>query len=392
MRKELEEESIDFMNYLANNNLLFDDSYLESYLYALIYKIYPTTLNDGRPGFLNIKILKKNIPYALIFPNGSLYITTGLLSTINSEEELIGVLSHEIAHFVLDHSVININKAEKRQKRAEFWAGVATGVAVAADAYVASNNEYYVPGAITLSTAVLAYEIAGAITERMGIKYSRDQELEADKSAAELMNFIQVDPGALASALSKIKTYSILNGNYIALTGQGTHPAIDDRIKQIGTPQDYADVEYDKKISFVNSFNAQIEYNNKHFNSCINLVNRNIESNVATEEDYVLLAIVTLNMHDTDAKNQEALTLIQKAKSLNVYPTINISKQEAIVLIRLNRLDEAKQSLVKYEEELKDQKKYLEEIKDERQWSATNRFIESEYEWTSKMIYKVNNF
>ena len=148
--------------------------------------------------------------------------------------------------------MININKAEKRQKRAEFWASFATGVALAADVYAATNYEYYAPGVITMSTAILAYSIAASVNERMGLKYSREQEMEADKCAVELMKYIDVTPTALASALSKIKNYCIITGNYLSLSGEGTHPALDDRIRKIGKPSSFYDIEYDKTISFVN--------------------------------------------------------------------------------------------------------------------------------------------
>ena len=389
LRRELEEEAIEYVNYVENNNLCFEDSYLESYLYALIYRIYPSLLDDGRPGILNVKILKDLSPNAFIFPNGTMFISTGLLSTINSEEELIGVLAHEISHFVLDHYIININKAEKRQKRAEFWASFATGVALAADVYAATNYEYYAPGAITMSTAILAYSIAASVNERMGLKYSREQEMEADKCAVELMKYIDVTPTALASALSKIKNYCIITGNYLSLSGEGTHPALEDRISKIGKPSSFYDIEYDKTISFVNSFNAIVELNNKHLSSCVILANRNIKANVATEEDYVLLAMVTLYMHDTESKNQEALEYINKAKSLDIYPSINISKQEAIVLIRLGKMEAAKNSLEKYREGLADERLNLDKIFNTSEWSLLNRYINKEYEWTVKMINKV---
>lgn len=140
LRKELEEDAIQFIQYIDQNNLAFDDDCLESYIYSLVYRIYPNKIDDGRPGILNVKILKKLTANAAIFPNGTMIINTGLLSTINSEEELIGILAHEVAHYVLDHSIININKAEKRKKRAEFWAAFATGLAVAADVAVSSNK------------------------------------------------------------------------------------------------------------------------------------------------------------------------------------------------------------------------------------------------------------
>ena len=390
LRRELEDDAIEYLNYIKNNNLSFDDSYLESYLYSLTYRIYPTSISDGRPGILNIKILKDFKPNAFIFPNGTMFVTTGLLSTINSEEELIGVLAHEISHFVLDHSVININKAIQRKKNAEFWAAFATVAAAATEGYMMSKNTYYRPGALTYSTAVIAQSIANSIEERMGLIYSREQEMEADKCAVELMKFISVNPVALSSALQKIKSYCILNGNYLALSGEGSHPALDLRIKQIGLPTVFNDMKYDRKISFINTFNSIVELNNQHFVSSINLAKRNIDANVATEDDYLLIATATLNMFDNEQKNLEALEFINKAKSLKVYPSLNMSKQEAIVLIRLNKLSEAKSCLQKYKEELDSERLNNIKIIDSQQWSIVNSYINRENEWTVKMISKVD--
>ena len=391
-RKELEEEALDYINYTENNNMLFKDSYLESYLYALAYKIYPIHLEDGRPGILNVKILKSIVPNAFIFSNGTMFITTGMLSTINSEEELIGVMSHEISHFVLDHSIININKTLQRRKRAEFWAAFATGVAVGVDIYTASNNEYYAPGAITMGTAILSYSIASELNKRMGLEFSREQEMEADKCAVESMKYINIDPTALSSALIKIKRYSILNGNYLALTGEGTHPALDDRISSIGQPSsEFYNADYDKTISFVNSFNAIVELNNHHLQECTNLVNRNIKSNIATEDDYVLLAMVTTYMYNNDSKNKEALSYINTAKNLNISPSINIPKQEAIILIRLGRFEDAKNSLDKYLIALEMEQQNLVGIKNTSEWSYVRNYLFNERDWTVKMIHKVGN-
>lgn len=346
-------------------------------------------MNDGRPGILNIHIIKDLSPNAFIFPNGSLFISTGLLSTVNSEEELIGVLTHEVSHFVLDHSIININKATARQKRAEFWAAFATGIAAAADVYAVSNNQYHTPGSLTMSTAILAYSIAESINQRFGLQYSREQEMEADKCAVELMKFIKINPTALSSALAKIKDYCIITGNYLSLTGEGAHPAIDERINAIGQPSIFQDINYDKTISFINTFNASLEFSNQHFAASRILTERNILANVATEEDYLMLAMVNIYMYDNEEKNFEALRLINIAKQISVYPTINQSKQEAIVLIRLRKIDEAKSSLIKYRELLDKENSNLEKNNNQREWSYKN-YINNEYEWTQKMINKVS--
>jgi Zn-dependent protease with chaperone function len=387
LRKEWEEEALQYLDKLEQANLVFNDSYLENYIYSLSYKLYPASLNDGRPGLVNVKIMLDSDPNAFIFPNGTLIITTGLLSTINSEIELIGVLAHEISHFVLDHSTINLNKAIQRQKTAEFWAAFATGLAAAAEIYTASHNEYYVPGALTYNTAILSFTIASAFTERLGLKYSREQEMAADRCAVELMKYLKVDPAALASALSKIRDYCLINGNYFALTGEGTHPSLKQRIDAIGAPILFKSISYDKTISFVNSKNAIIEFNDKHFNACQKLVDRNILAGIPTEEDYVLKAMTNLCLYDTDAINNENLDLINKAKKLNVVPTLNMNKQEALVLIRLKRYSDAISALETYKDNLNQEYQRIEKYS----WFSTMQYLEEEKNWTAKMIYKVKN-
>jgi len=257
---------------------------------------------------------------------------------------------------------------------------------------MASNNQYYTPGALTMSTAILSYSIAESINQRFGLQFSREQELEADNCAIELLKFINVNPTALSSALSKIKDYSIITGNYLAISDEGSHPAIDFRIKAIGQPIEFIDKNYDKKISFINTFNAAIEFNNQHFTTAKILAERNIKSNIATEEDYIILAMTTLYMFDTEEKNLEALKLIAKAKQLSIYPTINLSKQEAIVFIRLQKYEEAKNSLMNYREVLEKEYINLDKVTNQKEWVLIRNYLNKEFEWTQKMINKVSKF
>ncbi len=391
LRKEMSDEALEYLRYLESNNLIFHDSYLENYLYTLLFKIHPYRLNDGRPGNLNIKIIKDISPNAFVFANGSIFISTGLLSTINSEAELISIMAHEVSHFILDHAIININKTTARQKSAEFWATFATVIAAGADIYAASKNPYYTLGDLTLGTAILASSIAESINHRFGLKFSREQEIEADQCAVDLLKFINVNPGALSSALTKIKNYCVATGNYLSLSGEGTHPAIDERIKSIGRPLLQNDPNYEKLISFVNTCNAEIEFHYQNFLACKDLTERNIISGVATEDDYLMLAMATICMDNSEEKNLQALGLINTAKKLNVYPPINLPKQEAIVLLRLNKNVEALESLIAYRELLEIEKSNFQNIYSHTEWLGIKQFIDTELEWTQKMIHKVKN-
>src|SRR5918995_3593195 len=52
---------------------------------------------------------------AFAIPGGFIYVTRGLMSSINSEAELAGGIGHEIAHVTHRHSVQQISKAQLAQ-------------------------------------------------------------------------------------------------------------------------------------------------------------------------------------------------------------------------------------------------------------------------------------
>ena len=95
-------------------------------------KLNATTIDSNRGESLNIRIIQSPEPDAFMLPNGSMVISTGLLCTLDSEDELAAVIACELGHFVLDHQVNNIYRAERRAKRAAFWADVFATTASAA--------------------------------------------------------------------------------------------------------------------------------------------------------------------------------------------------------------------------------------------------------------------
>jgi beta-barrel assembly-enhancing protease len=379
LRKDLEDESIEALQNLEKYYGFFNDAFLEDYISGLLFKIHSFTLDDGRPGNLAVRILKSSQPNAFSTPEGTIILTTGLLSTIRSEDELIAILTHEVAHFVLDHQVININKETERQKRAEFWAGFSTVAAAASEVYFASKYDYYPTGEFTRGTAILSTAVASSIIERLGTNYDRAQELEADNTTTKVLIFLNRDPKALSAALSRIRNYFTLNGDYFALSGSGTYPALSERIATIGDvdPARFISSQYDKTFSLINTYNSFNEYELNHFETALDLTTRNIESGVATEDDYIVKAMSVRLLSDTFEKYQEALDLLSKAKTLNILPRNYVYKQEGITLLRLGKQKEAGDAFMNY----------LKNLEIENDNSA---FYSDEIEWTKKMILKVS--
>lgn len=67
-----------------------------------------------------IRILKPPTPDVLMLSNQSLLVSTWLLTTLDTQEELYAIISREVTHETLDHSIITTNKNLARAKRAVF--------------------------------------------------------------------------------------------------------------------------------------------------------------------------------------------------------------------------------------------------------------------------------
>jgi beta-barrel assembly-enhancing protease len=92
------------------------DSNRYNEVYQYVYKIRNTILNSGavkyKSDFLwRIKIINDDKTLnAFCTPGGYIYIYTGILKFMESEDELAGVLGHEIAHADLRHSTRQMTK------------------------------------------------------------------------------------------------------------------------------------------------------------------------------------------------------------------------------------------------------------------------------------------
>lgn len=388
LREEMEENALDYIAKLKYYNQEFNDPYLENYLYSLVAKIAPATLVDSRPGNVNIIIFEDDMQNAFTFSNGTIVITTGLLASLHTEDELVAILSHEIAHFVLDHSIDNVNAQIKRQKKAEFWAGLATVLTAVGEVAVASKNEYYVPGAATYAMAQMSLDIANQIIDYLGIRYNQDQEFEADEVAKKVLKLLNYDPNALATALSRIRDSYDEERSHAAYFNSATHPSINSRIDKSGEPSKRSSAEFEKLISFAVTSAAISKYNKRRFRQVMPLVEQNIKNGVATADDYILKANCLLALKNDPASNSEAMQSIMIAKELSPN-NINLYKSEIIATLRLKQKAAAQQQLQNYIIKLEDMELSLKDIQNEDIWRASRSFISEESSWASKMLIKL---
>lgn len=390
LRADAERDALEYLSSLESKGLKFNDPYLENYLYTLIAKIAPTTLIDGRPGNINLMIENNPSANACTYPNGTIVVNTGLLSALHTEDELVACLAHEVAHFVLDHNVANINAEIKRQKAAAAIAAAATVVAAVAEGAAAYySNGYYMPGAVTAATAVGAAAIANEVVTTLGMEYSQQQEFEADRYALQVVKFLGYDTTALASALTRLEHIMINERSNSMYLSSDSHPALVERINAAGVANLKNDLEYERMVSFAVTSTAYTKMDYRRFREAMKGVSQNITNNVATADDYLIKANCLLALQDNQQSNMEVLNLIDKAKTIQPN-NINIYKAEILAELRLKNHSAAKEKLQNYIAFLDLMDEELPSIKNESMWESRYYFTLHEREWVEKMLIKLN--
>lgn len=127
---------------------------------------------------------------------GDFYVTTGLLQKAN-DDQLRGILAHEIAHDDLGH----VARAQV------LGTGLNLGVILL---------EQLIPGSSAITP------IAGTLVARA---HSRSEELEADRHAVEILERAGYSKNVMIDALTWVMKSSQNGGGFLS-----THPATTDRI------------------------------------------------------------------------------------------------------------------------------------------------------------------
>lgn len=150
----------------------------------------------------NITLLKGDEVNAFAIPGGSIFVYTGMLKFVNSDDELATILAHELAHSERRHSLKQLRQnaafqmllqaAVKNQKDRETWGAV-----------------------------------VGALTS---LKFSREDEREADSLGQERMFQAGFDPAAQVLVWEKF-VQKFGKGESGIMKYLGTHPPSQERVE-----------------------------------------------------------------------------------------------------------------------------------------------------------------
>ncbi len=156
---------------------LLDDSPFRPYLDALGQRLAKESPRQDVTYEFHVADMAE--PNAFALPGGYIYVTRGLLALVNAEDELAGVVGHEIGHVAARHTVQKISK----QGPVAVVFGVASGLAGLVSPFVSN-----VIGGVGDLTQGLLFS-----------PYGRSQETEADRIGQDMAARAGWDPAGLAA-------------------------------------------------------------------------------------------------------------------------------------------------------------------------------------------------
>ncbi|MGQ0642660.1 MAG: M48 family metallopeptidase [Gemmatimonadaceae bacterium] len=154
---------------------LLNDRQVNNYLNRVIQRL--ATHAPGADYPYQIKAVNATEINAFALPGGPMYVNRGLIASARSEAELVGVLAHEMAHVALRHGTTQASKAYLGQ----------TGLSLLGGLLGRSS-----------STSRIVNAVGGFGLNAAFLKFSRDDEYEADATGADIMARAGYDPAAMA--------------------------------------------------------------------------------------------------------------------------------------------------------------------------------------------------
>jgi predicted Zn-dependent protease len=191
------QEELDAIN---DSGILYQDVEIENYLNRIAAKLHANSIS---PDFsFQIKVIKDPSLNAFAFPNGVIYIHTGILARMDNEAQLAALLAHEIVHCTHRHSLRTLRSIKNRTQ---------------------ANNARGRELAQLLG-------MTGSITSTSG--YTRELETEADRVGLDLAVKANYDPREILNLFELLKQEIELEGieePYFF----GTHPNVRQRIENV---------------------------------------------------------------------------------------------------------------------------------------------------------------
>lgn len=195
----------------AQHGNLYPDQTLQNYVDEVGNRVIQNSTAKNSPYPFDFHLLRDpQTINAFALPGGQVFLTAALLSKLNSEAQLAGVLGHEVGHVVGRHGAEHLAKQQ-------LGSALVNAVGVAASDRPESGRQ----------AAILAQ----AVNQMVNLKYGREDELESDRLGFQFMTEAGYNP------IGIVELMKILNSARGDAGGQpefmSTHPNPGNRIEQL---------------------------------------------------------------------------------------------------------------------------------------------------------------
>lgn len=212
---EEEELSAEILRIIFKKFDVVDDPYINAYVNRVGKRILAVL--PEQPFRYRFYVINQDVYNAFATPAGHIFIYTGLLEAMDGEDELAGILGHEITHVYCRH----ISQKIEMSKKVTYaqLAGMAAGVLLGAAG-----------GSAAAGTALaLGSQAAGASTQ---LAFSRENEMQADELGLKFLTGAGYGAQGLQKVLKKIRGKTYYGKDQIPAY-MLTHPAIEDRVAYV---------------------------------------------------------------------------------------------------------------------------------------------------------------
>lgn len=213
--KEELQLSQEFMRMLRRNFELIEDPVVAGYVNGIGQKILSAL--PPQPFNYQFFVIKEDVYNAFAIPAGYIFVNSGLFLAMDSEEELAGILSHEISHVVCRH----ISQRIEREKKI----GLATMAGMVAGIFLGAAG-----GNTSAASAIAIGSTAAG--QSLSLAFSRDDEAQADQLGLGYLKKTGYSAKGLLEILKKIRNKQWFGSEQIP-TYVLTHPAVEERIVYI---------------------------------------------------------------------------------------------------------------------------------------------------------------
>jgi len=198
---------------LERDGLVFADESANAYLRRIGKSLIPRELELERVSW-RFRILRDPQPNAFALPNGSIYVTTGLMTLIDNESQLAAIIAHELTHVMRRHTYVHNRSNRKKFMTMNVMAAIGA----------------YAPGGIVGAVIMVVTTVAPFIMVATIYGYSRDLEREADLKGIDMMISAEYPPEEMVNVMKLLD--KDFEGENIRLF-YNDHPSLDERIKYL---------------------------------------------------------------------------------------------------------------------------------------------------------------